>query len=194
MMTTRAAHKHIAELLPGLIIHQDALGQKLQIEKKVGNKTLVLFFAFFSIFWNVVTWSLIIGSGFKAPIWIYFSHVPVGVITAYLFLAFWLNKQTLSATKGLVEITSKPLPWFGNKLFNTQNLAGFTTRRYHAYSQNDMPVYCFKVVAIRKDFQSVDIFKGLTTRDQALKVEELLEKFYRIEDDLSHDENKAANL
>lgn len=190
----REPHKHIPEQLPGLVVREDTFGQKLNIEKKIGGKGLTAFFGFFSIFWNGVTWTILLTQG-KAPLFLYFSHVPIGIITGYVFLAFLLNIQSLSATKGLIEIKSHPLPWTGNKKFNPQNLLGFTTRKYHAYSQNDEPVYKFKVVAIKKNFQSEDVLKGLDTRDHALKVEELLEKFYRMEDNLSHDENKnkAAN-
>ncbi len=191
-MFRREDHKNI-QIAPGIRVSEDVFSKKLLVQKQFADKSLVAFFAFFSILWNSITWTIILSKG-DAPLWIYFSHVPVGIVTAYLTLCYAFNTRKLLATSDRIQVSNGPMPWPGNKTLTFTNIRGFTTRKYEAYRQNDYPVYHYKVIAIHPNLHSTDIFRGLFTREEALKVEQLLEKHFRIEDDTSHDEDlKRAN-
>lgn len=192
-MQRREDHKNIVQPLSGVSIEEDVFSKRLQVQKKFAHKSLVAFFVFFSVFWNFVTWTVVL-KAHDVPLWIFFSHVPVGVITAYLTLCYAFNSRKLIATRDRIQVSNGPLPWPGNKNVPFTNIRGFSTRKYIAYWQNKVPVHQYKVIAVHPNLHSTDIFRGLFTREEALKVEQLLEKHFRIQDDTQHDEEHRRAL
>lgn len=144
-----------------------------------------LFMLFFCLFWDgfLLVWFGVAAGG-RAPLVFFLFpliHVAVGVGLTYFTLAGLLNSTTVSASGGRLSVRHGPLPWAGNldlgtsevkQLFCTEKV----TRGKHG------PSYSYEVSYRGPGGEAKTLLKGLDAPEQALFMEQRLEKHLRIED------------
>ncbi|HEX2208425.1 MAG TPA: hypothetical protein VHG93_12135 [Longimicrobium sp.] len=107
-------------------------------------------------------------------------HVAVGVGLCYVTVAGFVNRTTISIDRDHVSVRHGPLPWPGNldvpgtaleQLFCTAKSVG---------QQRVQTIY--HVDAVLKDGRQLRLIRGLGAREQALFIEQAIEKHLGIAD------------
>ena len=164
-------------------IRVEELGSSLEIRRRWFGPAFV-FLAFFCVFWNgfMIVWhamALSMGAWFMSLFGL--LHTAVGVGLAWFTLAGLLNTTTIRARRGLIEITSGPIPWWGNANVSTDELDQLYCKERISHSKNGTN-YSYQVLAVTKTNVRQTLVKGLTEADQALFIEQELERFLDIKD------------
>lgn len=138
----------------------------------------VLFWDSFLLFW----YSEVLQQG-AGIIFILFPllHVGVGVGLTYYLLASWFNTTHVYIGNLQLGIRHRPIPWFGNKDVPAGNLAQLYSKEKISYSKNGRRV-SFEVRANTKDGRNIKILGGLESQEQALYIEQQVEKYLHIRD------------
>ena len=165
-------------------------GSALQITSK-WKSTIGCFFLFFALFWNGITWTIVIASmfgevkggpgGWFLPLFLT-PFILVGLGAGYLALAFLLNRTVIKVESGTLSVRHGPLKWPGNREIETGSLEQLYCEEYVGYTKNHRPVYQFSVNARTRSGGKIQVVKGLTDAEQALFIEQELEKHLGIED------------
>jgi hypothetical protein len=163
-------------------LHDD--GSRLVIEWRwVGPKAFV--FLFFALMWNgfIFFWySMAFGS--NAPLIVFLFpliHLAVGVGIGYAALAGLLNRTLLTVSPDSLEVRHGPLPWVGNKSLHPSRLAQvYCTEVWHR-TKNGQTV-SYSVHAMTDDSRKVDLVKRLDDQEQALYLEQEIERRLALDD------------
>jgi hypothetical protein len=164
-------------------IQIDELGGSLEIRRRWFSPAF-LGLAFFCLFWNgfMVFWhvmALSMGAWFMSLFGL--LHTAVGIGLACWTLAGLFNTTTIRARRGLIEIRSGPIPCGGNADIPTDDLAQLYCKERISHSKNGTS-YSYQVLAVTKANVRKTLLKGLTEAEQALFIEQELERFLEIED------------
>lgn len=108
------------------------------------------------------------------------AHVAVGVTLTYSTLAGFLNRTTIETTRGRLKISHGPVPWLGRELPVSSIQQIFCEARV-VNGENNSTTY-YDVSALLKDGKKRKLITNLTDLDQALFVEQRLEKAMKIAD------------
>lgn len=107
----------------------------------------------------------------------------VGFVMAYITIALWINKTTITLGVDTLEIVKGPLPWIASrKSFRVKNIKQCWIEMYSIGSLNDVPVYVFKIMAFRLRGKPVTIESGIKNYYDARILEQWLENHLNIED------------
>jgi hypothetical protein len=103
-------------------------------------------------------------------------HVGVGVLLTYACLAFLVNTTRVAATHGSLTVRHGPLPWRGSRTLPVSSIdqlyaVARTTRDSDGDTQST-----YSVRVKRKDGTTIDLLTGLFTAEQALYVEQEVER------------------
>lgn len=160
---------------------------------------ILLFLLFFVIAWDsfLIGWYWMLTSGpfggnngMPDPFMLIFfvfpiAHVAVGVGLTYFVLAGFLNSTVIRVVDGMLSVQHGPLPWRGNLDLLTDGIEQIycqnklhTSRDEDGRSSTSMHYEVHAVVAGQKR----KLLSGLREADQALFVEQTLERFLKIED------------
>jgi hypothetical protein len=155
---------------------------------------VIIFLAFFAIAWDsfLVFWySMAFGDhGPPDPMkWIMIifpiCHVAVGVGLTYFVLAGFLNATTVRVADGMLSVRHGPLPWIGNLNLPADDIQQLYCDKKISTSQNDnggsSTSIRYSVFAV-VDGRKTRILGPLNDADQALFVEQRLERFLNIKD------------
>jgi hypothetical protein len=138
----------------------------------------LIFMVFFCLFWDgfLVVWygAVLSGKGHPSAVMALFPliHVSVGIFITYTTLCGFVNRTRIAVENGVLSVRHGPLPWRGNRDIPLSNLAQLFCREQvgskgsRSYSLN----------ALLKEGDSVPLIKSLNEPDQALYIEQLLEK------------------
>jgi hypothetical protein len=159
----------------------------------------IFFLLFFCIFWDgfLIAWySIVLGvgvfgmgnagpaGGIPALLMALFPilHVAVGVGLTYFVIASFVNRTRVRVDRGELSIHHGPIPFPGNKILSTANLTQFyctetVSNRRRGYSVS------YDLNAVQADGTKVKLLTGLTELEQALYLEQRLEKFLGIENE-----------
>jgi hypothetical protein len=164
-------------------IQVEELGGLLEIRRRWFGPAFI-FLAFFCVVWNgfmivwhVMAWSM--GAWFMSLFGL--LHTAVGIGLAWFTLAGLLNTTTIRARRGLIEIASGPIPCGGNTTLTTDDLAQLYCKERVSHSKNGTSC-AYEVLAVTKANVRKTLLKNLTEADQALFIEQELERFLGIED------------
>jgi len=143
-----------------------------------------VFLIVFTVIWNgfMLVWhgiSLASGAWFMSVFGL--LHTAVGVGVAYYTLAGLLNKTTVRIGMGQLMIQHWPLPWPGNRQLEASDIAQLFSREKISRSKNSTN-YSYQVHAILQNGKKQRLLGGLTDVDQALYVEQEMERYLGIED------------
>jgi hypothetical protein len=169
-------------LPPGLAV--DDTGVALTLTRRWFSYFLILQ-AFFCVAWDgfLVFWYTTAFSMDSPWIMKVFPvlHVAVGVGITYATLAGFLNRTIIRADWNELTVRHVPLPWFGNCRVPVDQLEQLCSQEER--HQCNSGVRCsYKVGAVPKEGKKTTLVSGLTDQDQALFIEQRIERYLRIQD------------
>ena len=150
----------------------------------------VLLATAFAVFWNffLVMWysmTFAFGSGFGGmfafaalfPL----IHVAVGVGITYGALAGWINQTRIKVDQGKLSVRHGPLPWLGNKDLDGSDLKQLYSKEKVSRGRNSTTT-TYEVHVLTANGKNIKLLGGLETSEQALYIEQEIERYFRIED------------
>lgn len=171
----------------------DYAGHALTVTRKWGRK-LAFFFVLFSGFWNMIVSVFVVlaasGKFNEGPpggpgrfIWIFLTpFISIGLATAYLAVAFLLNRTWIEVRKGVLVVRHGPMPWPGGRTLKVDQLDQLYSNEYVAYSENNHPQYRTALHALTTTGDRIKLVPGMETPEQGVFLENLLEKHLGIKD------------
>lgn len=168
-------------LPPGMQM-QD-FGSSLEITRRWFHPAL-FFAVFFCIVWNgfMIVWhtmALSHGAWFMSCFGL--LHTAVGVAILYGTLAGFLNTTVIRVQQGLLEVRSGPLPWPGNKTLPADELEQIYCQEHVSRNKNGSQT-SYQVLCLRRGNVRETLLKGCSSAEQALFIEQELERFLHLED------------
>jgi hypothetical protein len=109
-------------------------------------------------------------------------RVVIGVLLTYATLAMYVNRTVLEVNEGRLTVRNGPLPWFGNRDLDVSEVEQFYSEEVMSRGRQGSVSYTYKVCGLLKGGQRVTLLDSLPKRDDALFVEQLVEKYLGIED------------
>lgn len=144
----------------------------------------VLFMTFFAVFWDgfLYFWYAKLGDS-PDPMMRYFPmiHVAVGIGITYYVLCGWFNRTCITVGRGKVSVRHGPLPWFGNLEMEASALKQLYAKERITSSRNGTTVR-YDLNALTSDGRSIKFVGGMENSDQAVYIEQEIEKFLGIKD------------
>jgi len=158
------------------------LGNSLEIKRSWFTPAL-FFLIFFCVFWNgfMVVWhgiALSTGAWFMSCFGL--IHTAVGIGLAYGTVAGFVNQTVVRVGQGLLEVRHGPLPWLGNKSFPVHAVKQLYCKEHVHHGKNGSSTNYS--VEIRLDNGQETLIQSLPECEQALYIEQELERFLKIED------------
>lgn len=142
------------------------------------------FLVFFAMFWNgflIVWFTMAIRSGAWGMVAFGTLHAAVGIGLIYGTLALFLNRTTIRVAEGRLTVRHAPLPWTGNVDLDTTEIRQLYCKAKVHRGKNSTTT-SYEVHLVRPDERSKLLVRGLTEPEQALYLEQELERFLRIRD------------
>lgn len=165
-------------------LHVEPRGRDLVIVRRWFS-WVYIFLAFFCVVWNgflVFFYGILVAA--DAPIgFLLFPalHVAAGVSITYLTLAGFVNRTTFLVERDHLVVRHGPLPWRGNVDVSTTSLLQLFCTEQVSRSRNGTTVR-YSVEGVLKDGSHLKLATGLDAREQALFIEQTLEKHLGIQD------------
>lgn len=136
----------------------------------------VMWFGFLG-FWYVMAF----GTGQTALMLLPLLHVAAGLYLAYFTAAMFVNTSEIVVANGILTVRHGPLPWFGNREIPTDSLEQLYCQEHISRSRNGTTV-TYSVRARGRDGRLVKLVTGLPQRDQAMYIEQEVERHLGIAD------------
>jgi hypothetical protein len=198
LSAARCHHCHALFALPalaggGTIARPDVtLPRGMKVEERMDGLTItrrwmdasawaVLVFA---IFWNgfMIVWNT---TSLVQGIWIMsvfgLLHTGVGLFLIYLVLAMFLNSTTVKVTYDAVQSSSGPIPWKGNEKIPKSEVEQFYCTEKVRRTKNGASI-TYDVHAVLTGNRREKLVQGISNHDQALFIEQQLERHLGIRD------------
>lgn len=164
-------------------------GNYLEITR-IWSKTIAFFLTVFSVFWWFILSKILPELWFSedgTAGWEKFIpvvHVIAGIGVSYTALANWLNTSYIYTDKSKMEIRHRPLPWLGNKQIEASQLGQFYVKEviHKQKSGTQSSNVSYQVRAKTHSGEDIKILSGLRDHQQAIFIEQQLEKYLDIED------------
>ena len=111
------------------------------------------------------------------------SFLCVGAYLVYHTVAHLLNTTRIAVGRGLLSVRTGPIPWRGNVSIQSRDVVQVFCEEYvskshkaRRYARN------YTVYAIAQDHARIKLVKNLLSKEEALYIEERVERFLKIED------------
>jgi len=153
------------------------------IRKWFGPK--IIFLTFFVIFWDGFLFSLYskaIHSQDMMSMLFPLLHVAVGIGLTYYVIAGYLNKTYVRVDYSSIVIKDSPLPFFRNKTLNSSDIKQLYSKEKIRHNRESGSSVSYEVHAVTNDKKNIKLLRGLESSEQALFIEQEIEKFLKIED------------
>ncbi len=153
-------------------------GGELHIEQK-WRHWLYLIFGIFSLPWlgAVAAWMWLA----PFPLSLFgMIHGTVGLIFLYIGITGWLNVTHINVNQYDLSIQHKPLWWFGNKTIPTSNIKQVYCQ-VNIKRNKGSETRNYDVFVMTQDDKSIKILSQLMKKEQALYIEQAIERFLQIE-------------
>ena len=142
----------------------------------------IIFMTVFAVVWNAFLFGFFINvpseAGLAAKLFP-LIHVTVGIGISYYAVAGWLNKTNIYVSQHALEIQHKPLPWFGNKRLLVKDIKQLYSKEKISHSKNGTSV-SYEVRVATNSGKDTKLLSGLETSEQALFIEQEIEKYLGI--------------
>ncbi len=138
----------------------------------------------FTVFWDgflVVWYGIALTTGAYAMALFATLHTLVGIGLAYYVLCGVLNSTTIWVKMDTLGIVHAPLPWGGNKEIPATEIEQIYCKERLSRSNNSVS-YRYDVYAKMSDGTRKKLLSGLDSAEQALYIEQTLEKYLGIKD------------
>jgi hypothetical protein len=152
------------------------------IRKWFGWKTL--FLTVFAVFWDgflLVWYSFTLPMGLTLFTLFPLIHVAAGVGITYTALTGWINRTRIRVDQGRISVRHGPLPWLGNKDLDGSTLKQLYSKEKVSRGRNSTSI-TYEVHAITNTGKNVKLVSGLESSEQALYIEQEIERYFGIED------------
>jgi hypothetical protein len=186
-MQPPAEGAYAAEPLPVPLpagIHVEERGRDLVIVRRWFSWVYV-FLLFFCIVWNgmLLFWYAIAFAGDAPLAFKLFPilHVAAGAFISYLTLAGFVNRTRFTIERDHLTVRHGPLPWRGNVDVSTTSLEQLFCTEQIIRGRNGTTIR-YGVDAVLKDGRHLKIATALDAREQALYIEQSMEKHLGIQD------------
>jgi hypothetical protein len=146
----------------------------------------IIFMTIFALFWNIFLLNFYANMEKDADVFAKIFpliHVVVGIGISYYALAGWFNKSNIFVSKERIEINHKPIPWFGHKKIKSSELKQLYSKENVSNNRNNTTV-TYEVHAILHNGTNTKLISDLDTSEQALYIEQEIEKYLGIKDSL----------
>ena len=141
---------------------------------------------FFCLFWDgfLVVWYVIAFTQNGPLIMKLFPiiHVTVGVALTYFVAALFVNRTEITVGDGLYRVKHGPLPWPGNRVGYSDDIEQLYVVEKINRNKNSVSIV-YNVMVKQKDGTKFKLISSLNEMDQALFLEQEIERFLRIEDE-----------
>lgn len=147
-------------------------------------RPLFIFLLFFSIFWNgfMIVWHGISLFSGAWPMSLFgLLHTAVGIGIGYYTLTGFVNRTTIRVGQGELGIRHHPLPWGGNKEMVASDVRQFYCKEKVHHSDSGTQ-YNYEVHAVMQDGSREKLLSNLAETEQALYIEQELERHLGIRD------------
>ena len=142
------------------------------------------FLALFVLFWNGVM-AVWFGIAISQRLWLMAlfgtAHAAIGLFVAYAVLAGFLNSTVIRVGMGAIDVTHTPLPWLGNRRLETAAIAQLYCKKV-AHRPRRHTSYTHEVHVATRDGRHVQLLSGLESSEQALYLEQEIERYLGIKD------------
>lgn len=166
--------------------------KKLQIQQTSGQLTIqwrwyqpmAFFLLFFSLFWNSIT--LVIAGLMLAEgdfLWPLSIHLLAGLSIGYYTLLLFVNKTSITIDQHELRVAHGPFPWWGNKQIPSRELEQLYVIQSGHQKSSSKVTLLYDLRAKLKSGKDNSLVSGLTSEQQALEIEHLLEKHLHIRDE-----------
>ena len=162
--------------------------QGLSITRKwFGLKFILL--TLFVVIWDafLINWyAMALSSSFQSAFDVMFIvfpllHVALGMGLSYYVLAGYLNKTMIDVDFNSITIRHGPIPFWGNQKVPSKTITQLYCKR-EDYFGSYRSFGTFAVHAITSERRNIKLLAGLDSSEQALFIEQEIEKFLSIED------------
>ncbi len=156
----------------------------LVISRKWFHPTII-FLTFFCLFWNgfMAVWFSI---AFKQKLYIMALfgtlHGAVGLGLLYTVLAGYFNKTFININPGSLTVMHRPLPWFGQKRLVKGDLKQFYSQEKTVHGEHG-PTHTYSVQVLTRKGQVIELVGALLSQEEALFIEQEIEKYLKIDDE-----------
>ena len=146
---------------------------------------VMIFLAMFAVFWNgfMAVW---FGIAIISRIWpmALFGtlHAAIGLFLAYYALAGFLNSTVIRVGMGEIDVTHGPLPWFGKRHLETASIAQLYVKEVLRHRRRGSASLTYEVHVATRDGGHVKLLSGLDSSEQALYLEQEIERALGIKD------------
>jgi hypothetical protein len=169
-------------------IKSDKNFQQLRITRKWFGFKFILLTLFiiiwdaFLINWYVMAFSSSFQGTFNYIIFLFpLLHVSFGLGMTYYVVAGYINKTMIYVDFNSITIRHGPVPFWGNKRVSSKTVTQLYCKR-DEYFGSYRGYGTFAVRAITNEQRNIKLLTGLDTSEQALFIEQEIEKFLNIED------------
>ena len=165
-------------------------GMSTRITWRWFNPLIHLFLAFFCVAWDgflFMWYGIALGADTgDSPVSIIMvlfpiAHVAVGVGLTYFTLAGFVNRTRIEVSRNQLTIRHGPLPWKGNQDLPGRQLTQLYGEEVISRGKNGVTI-TYELIALDRENRKVKLLSGLTEKDQALYLEQTLERRLGIED------------
>ena len=176
-------HLHKPEVIMPKNIEVLELRSELNMYRKWwGPKFLGI--GFFALFWNgfmMVWFTMAISSGAYEMAAFGIIHALVGLGMIYWIIAGVFNTTEIRTTKNRFYINHGPVPWRGNREIDVSRINQFFTKMNISQNKNNTS-YSYEVHAVLDGGEQIKVLGLMDTPEEALYIEQELERFLNIPD------------
>ena len=161
------------------------LPDKMSITRQYDSMTIirnwfdleVIAISVFAVFWNGLIFNN--NSNFERVESLPWIHILAGIALSYYAITGWFNKTYIHVKKYQIQISHKPLPWIGNKKIDVADIKQLYGKEKISRNNNNSTV-TYEVHVIMNSGNDTKLLSGLATSEQALYVEQEIEKYLGI--------------
>ncbi|MCH7225475.1 hypothetical protein [Haloferula sp. A504] len=144
----------------------------------------VLGLLFFAVFWNgfLIVWHTIAlsqGAWFMSVFGL--LHTGVGVFLAYWVVAKLMNRTTVYVSKDWIQVRLGPIPWSGKQDLKREGIVQLFCKEKVQRGKNGTS-QTYQVEVVLEGNLRKTLVKGLESADQAIFVEQQIEKYLGLAD------------
>lgn len=162
-------------------------GTYIEIVRKWFNKSII-FLTFFIMFWDGFLffwyWTLLqnpMDSIDTMALIFPVLHVAVGIWLTYSVITGWVNRTHVLVSRNKIAIQHKPIPAFGSKEINAMDIKQIYAKEIVKHTRKSTST-AYAVQAITHSGKTIDLIDRLDNTEQALYIEQEIEKYLRIKD------------
>ncbi len=184
-VSAKPKHEHEKELIDipmpsGITI--DSSGSRLLIQRRWFHWSTI-FLLIFAVLWNCMIWGVFVpvfSDLNNTPVWFLLPFIAVGLFLIAYVVFNLVNSTAIEVDAQAVVIQHKPIP-FPGKYIGCADIEQLYTRR-HVHSSKNGTSYTYSLNIVVPGGKTQRLLGNLSTADQALFIEQEIERFLGIED------------